>query len=175
MSSGSQRNLARAAGAALGIGLVVVLLAVSRPGAAGSPLPAAVRFAVAPVGELEVDPAAPRPVLADSVRPGGPRAVGSFLVRNQTGDDLAVALEGVADSTELNGLLRLRVLIGTRLAADGTLEDLLRRPLRLQLGSGEGVRLRLEAWLPGSVLSGYEGALVEVSLDPASQVLGGSR
>ena len=101
--------------------------------------------------------------------------MGSFLVRNQTGDELAVALEGVADSTELNGLLRLRVLIGARLAADGTLEDLLRRPLSLRLGSGQRVRLRLEAWLPGSVLSGYEGALVEVSLDPATQVLGGSR
>ncbi len=71
MSSRSQRNLARAAGAALGIGLVVVLIGISRPGAAGSPLPAAVRFAVAPVGELEVDPASPRPVLAGSVRPGG--------------------------------------------------------------------------------------------------------
>jgi hypothetical protein len=175
MSSRSQGTLARAAGAALGIGLVVLLLGTSHPGAAGSPLPAAVRFAVAPVGELEVDPVAPRPVLADSVRPGGRRATGSFLVRNQTGDALAVALGGVADSTELNGLLRLRVLIGTRLVTDGTLEDLLRRPLRLQLGSGQSVRLRLEAWLPGSVLSGYEGTLVEVSLDPASEVLGGSR
>ncbi len=61
------------------------------------------------------------------------------------------------------------------MAADGTLEDLLRRPLRLRLGSGQGVRLRLEAWLPGDVLSGYEGALVEVSLDPAPRVIGGSR
>lgn len=164
----------RAAGALLGLALAVTLLLVSRPGAAGAGAPAAVSFAIAPVGELEVVPSPPRPVLeARSLRPGGARASGAFSVRNQTGEDLAVALRAEADSTALNGLLRVRVRSGGRVLADSTLEGLRVRPIRLWLASGQRARLRLEAWLPGQVLDGYEGALVDVALTPSLRVLGG--
>jgi hypothetical protein len=176
MNPSAHRNLARGAGVLLGVGLAVFLLLTSRPGAAGSPLPATIRVAVAPTGELEISPAPPRPaLLAPSLRPGGERAAGGFGLRNQTGSDLAITLKAEANSTALNGLLRVRVRIGGSLAADTTLQGLRRRPIRLRLDSGQGNYLRLEAWLPKDILSGYEGRLVTVSLVPAVRTLGGSR
>lgn len=174
MNPSAQRNLARAAGALLGLTLAVTLLLVSRPGAAGTGAPAAVRVAIAPVGELEIVPAPPRPVLeARSLRPGGPRAGGAFSVRNQTGESLAVALRADVSSTALNGLLEVRVRNGGRVLSESTLESLRVRPLRLQLASGERTSLSIEAWLPAQVLEGYEGALAEITLTPRLQTLGG--
>ena len=177
MEPRAQRNLARLAGALLGVGLAVALLVASRPGAAISPAPASVRFELAPRGELETTPAPPRPVLvARGLRPAGPRAGAALAIRNQTGEALALALRAKADTTALDGLLRLRLREGARVLADTTLEGLGLRPARLRLGSGQRARLRLEAWLPAEVLSGYEGARVEVSLEPAlRRGAGGSR
>ncbi|MGD9736552.1 MAG: hypothetical protein AB7V58_13260 [Solirubrobacterales bacterium] len=176
MNPSAHRNLARGAGVLLGVGLAAFLLLSSRPGAAGSPLAATVRVAVAPTGELEISPAPPQPALvAPSLRPGGERAAGGFGLRNQTGSGLAVALKAEANSSALNGLLRVRVGVGGRQVADTTLEGLRRRPLRLRLDSGQGTHLRLEAWLPKDVLGGYEGRLVTVSLVPKATRLGGGR
>jgi hypothetical protein len=150
------------------------LLLVSRPGAAGAGAPAAVGFAIAPVGELEVAPAPPRPLLeARSLRPGGPRASGAFTIRNQTGENLAVALRAEVDSTALNGLLEVRVRGDGRLLAESSLEGLRVRPIQLRLASGQRTRLGLEAWLPARVLDGYQGALVDVTLTPHLRTLGG--
>lgn len=167
-------NVARLAGALIGVGLAVALLLWSRPDANGSPLGATVRVEVAPSGELEVTPPFPRPVMvAGSLWPGGPRAVRRFRLRNQTGTELAVALRALPSSSALNGLLRVRVSDGGEPLAATTLEGLQRRPIRLRLASGQASRLRLEAWLPRDVLSGYEGRLVEVSLVPEIHPAGG--
>ncbi|HEU4463046.1 MAG TPA: hypothetical protein VFR75_10695 [Solirubrobacterales bacterium] len=164
----------RAAGALVGLALAVTLLLVSRPGAAGAGAPAAVSFAIAPAGELEVTPPPPRPLLeVRALRPGGARARGAFSIRNQTGEDLAVALRAEVDSTALNGLLEIRVRSDGRSLAESTLEGLRVRPIQLQLASGQRARLDLEAWLPSQVLEGYEGALVDVVLTPRLRVLGG--
>ncbi|HEY6729747.1 MAG TPA: hypothetical protein VI039_01850 [Solirubrobacterales bacterium] len=174
MNPSAQRNLARAAGALLGLALAVTLLLISRPGAAGAGAPAAVSVAIAPAGELEVVPAPPQPVLeVRSLRPGGPRASGAFTVRNQTGESLGVTLRAEVDSTALNGLLEVRVVSGGRLLAESSLESLRVRPLRLQLASGQRRGVRLEAWLPAQVLDGYEGALVDVTLTPELRTLDG--
>jgi hypothetical protein len=175
MNPSAQRNLARAAGALLGLTLAVTLLLVSRPGAVGAGAPAAVSVAIAPVGELEITPPPPRPVLeARALRPGGPRASGAFAVRNQTGEDLAVALRADVDSTALNGLLEVRVTSGGRVLAESSLESLRVRPPQLRLASGERARLNFEAWLPAQVLEGYEGALVDITLTPRLRTLGGA-
>jgi hypothetical protein len=173
MNPSAQRNLARAAGALLGLTLAVTLLLVSRPGAADAGAPASLSVAIAPVGELEISPAPPQPVLeARSLRPGGPPASGAFTVRNQTGEDLTVVLRADVSSTALNGLLEVRIQSGGRVLSESTLESLRVRPLRLQLNSGEGIPLSIEAWLPAQVLEGYEGALVDVTLTPRLQTLG---
>jgi hypothetical protein len=174
MNPSAQRNVARAAGALLGVCLAAALLLASRPGAHAAPFPASVRVVVAPTGELEVAPPPPRPALVGTgLRPGGPRASGGFLIRNQTGGELAVALRADADSTALNGLLRVRVQSGGHPLAETSLEGLELHPIRLRLASGQRVRLGLEAWLPGDVLSGYEGSEVEVSLTPQLRRVGG--
>ena len=173
MNPSAQRNVARAAGGLLGVCLAAALLLASRPSANAAPFPASVRVVVAPTGELEVVPPPPRPALAGhALRPGGPRASGGFLIRNQTGGELAVALKAEADSTTLNGLLRVRVRSGSRVLADTTLEGLELRPIGLRLASGQRARLKLEAWLPRDVLSGYEGSEVEVSLSPQPRRVG---
>lgn len=172
MNPRAQRNLARTAGALLGLTLAVTLLLVSRPGAVGAGAPAALSVAIAPVGELELTPPPPRPVLeARSLRPGGPRASGAFAIRNQTGETLAVALRADMDSTALNGLLEVRVRSGEQVLAESSLESLRVRPPRLRLASGELARLSFEAWLPAQVLEGYEGALVDITLTPQLQTL----
>jgi hypothetical protein len=175
MNPSAQRNLARAAGALLGLTLAVTLLLVSHPGAVGAGAPAAVSVTIAPVGELEVSPPPPRPVLeARSLRPGGPRAGGAFAVRNQTGEILAVALRADVDSTALNGLLEVRVRNEERVLSESTLESLRVRPLQLRLASGERAHLSMEAWLPAQVLEGYEGAIVDITLTPQLRTLGGA-
>lgn len=175
MNPSAQRNLARAAGALLGLTLAVMLLLVSRPGAVGAGAPAAVSVTIAPAGELEVLPPPPRPVLETrSLRPGGPVATGAFTVRNQTGEDFAVALRADVSSTALNGLLEVRVRSGERVLAESTLESLRVRPLQLRLASGERAQLSIEAWLPAQVLEGYEGALADITLTPYLRTLGGA-
>ena len=169
-------NLVRGAGAVLGVGLALALLVFSRPGAAGSPLAAEVRFEVASVGELEVRPGPPQAVVvAADLRPGGERAADSFGVRNQTGTGLAVELVARPDSTALDGLLRVKAWEDGRLLADTTLGGLRARPLPLRLASGEEARLRLQVWLPREVLSGHEAQLVDVALKPELRPLGGGR
>jgi hypothetical protein len=175
MNPSAQRNLARTAGALLGLALAVTLLLVSRPGAVGAGAPAALSVAIAPVGELEIAPPPPRPLLeARSLRPGGPAAVGALAVRNQTGDSLAVALRAEVDSTALNGLLEVRVRSGGSVLAESSLESLRVRPLQLRLASGERARLNFEAWLPAEVLEGYEGAIVDVTLTPQLRTIEGA-
>jgi hypothetical protein len=175
MNPSAQRNLVRTAGALLGLGLALLLLLASRPGAASTPAAAWLRVAVSPAGELEIEPAPPRPLLdVRGLRPGGPAAAAGFSIRNQTGQGLELALEADADSTALNSLLRVSLRSGGRALADGTLEDLTLRPIRLRLGSGERAPLRLRAWLPADVLDGYAGTRVEVALNPVVRPSGGA-
>jgi hypothetical protein len=167
-------NGARTAGAALGMGLALALVLVSLPAASSSPLPATVRVTLAPVGELEVTPPPPRPVLlASALRPGTGAASADFQVRNQTGSDLKVVLRTGADSTALDGLLRIRFSQGARTLADTTLQGMRQRPLGLRLRSGERARLRIQVWIPSDVPAGFEGRLVHVSMVPAVSAAGG--
>jgi hypothetical protein len=174
MDSRFQKNLARTAGAILGVGLALTLILASRPGASASPLPATLRVSIMPAGELEVTPASPEPVLvADSLLPGDGPTDGEFQVRNQTGSTLAIGLRSSADSTALDGLARIRLTDGGRSLADTTLQGMKLRPAVLRLASGARVRLRLEAWIPRDVLSGYEGRLVNVSMVTTVRAVGG--
>jgi hypothetical protein len=172
----SHNNVARVAGAILGLGIALAVLLASRPGAVDSPLPTTVRVAIAPVGELEVTPTPPDPIFfADSLLPGRPPTGREFQIRNQTGSDLAIGLTTTADSTALNGLLRLKLSANGRPLADTTLQGMRQRPVDLDLASGARSRLRLEAWIPKNVLGGYEGRLVRVSFIPNVGIPGGRR
>jgi hypothetical protein len=174
MSPNFHNNIARTAGALLGLGLALAFLVTARPGANASPLPAAIRVAMAPTGELAVTPAFPRPVLsADALLPGRRPAHSSFLLRNQTSSPLAIGLRATASSTALDGSLRLKLTAGGKPLADTTLQGMKQGIPGLDLSSGEQSRLRLTAWIPSDVLSGYEGRRVNVSLVPAVRIAGG--
>lgn len=163
----------RVAGALFGVALALVLLVVSRPGAASSPLPASVRFGLAPNGELELTPAPPSSrFLHSSLRPGGRAAEGNFAIRNQTGTPLAVRLRAKPNSPALNGLLRVELRGGGAVLADTTLQGLSLHPPSLRLGSGQRLGVHLRAWIPADVLNGYEGRLVGVSLVTATRAIG---
>ena len=173
--NGSRTNLIRVAGTLIGATVVLALLLAARPGAHGSPLPASVRVLVAPTGELEVTPPPPHPVLVGhSLRPGGRSVASTFGVRNQTGQHLAVELRAKADSSALNGLLRLRLSANGRALADTTLQGVEQNAVGLNLASGAQSSLRIEAWIPANVRSGYEGRAVTVSLQPTLRNIGGT-
>jgi len=176
MSPNFHNNIARATGALLGLGLALAFLVAARPGANASPLPASVRVSIAPIGELAVRPVFPKPVLsANSLRPGRRPAHATFALRNQTASPLAVGLRATADSTALDGLLRLKLSADGKPLADTTLQGMEQGIPGIHLASGKLSRLRLEAWLPRDVLSGYEGIRVDVSLVPAVRIVGGRR
>jgi hypothetical protein len=174
MNSRTDKNSVRAAGAILGIGLALALLIASRPGADASPLPATLRVAMAPVGELEVAPSLNHPVfVAHSLMPGRPPASGSLRIRNQTGSALAVGLRTSVDSTALDGLVRIRLSVDGRPLVDTTVQGMGQRPVGLRLESGARARLDLEVWIPSDILSGYEGRLVNMTLAPQVHPIGG--
>jgi hypothetical protein len=167
---------ARLAGLLVGAGIVAVLVLASRPTASVPWLTARASFSVATTGELEVVPASPGPVLvARSLRPGGMRSVAGFEVRNQTGETLDVGLRARPDSTALDGLLRVRLSAGGATLANTTLQGLGHGSATgVRIPSGASRRLRLEAWLPGTVGPGYEDRQVDVSLIPQlTRVTGG--
>jgi hypothetical protein len=167
-SNRSQR-VARAVGGALGLGLAVAVVLGARPSASADGLTATVRFSAPTSGELAVTPAAPQPFLvANSLRPGGNPAIGSFDIHNQTGRRMALAFRVHPSSGALNGLVQVRLSAGGRSLARTSLQGMLDGiQTSLQLPSGATRGFRLEAWMPRTVGDGYEGRLVDVSMIPA--------
>jgi hypothetical protein len=157
----------RVIGLLVGAGAAVVLLVATRPAAELTAAPASVRISVPTTGELEASPTAPKPALESrAIRPGQGAQTASFSVRNQTGTELAVTFAADGGSTELDGLLRVRLSAGDVLA-DTTLQGLRKGTAdQLILPSGAERRVRIRAWIPGSISSGYEGRRAEFELTP---------
>jgi hypothetical protein len=173
MAAISATGIARVAGVLLGAGVALLLLIASRPSANFARLPASASFTIPLTGELEVTPAAPRPVLkAPALMPGDPPAVASFTVRNQTGTTLAVGFRAHAAARDLDGLLRIRLRAGNRMLADTTLQGLRGGSAStLRLRSGAALAVSVQAWIPDG-LNDYEGRDVAVDLTPALRQAG---
>jgi len=101
---------------------------------------------------------------APSLLPG--KAItGSATLRNQTGVPMSVRLRALPSTHDLDPLLHVRVGGVQGLLYDGSLQGLRNgstRPLRL--ASGQSSRLSLQASLPSSVSSGYQGRIVDITL-----------
>jgi hypothetical protein len=168
MNFTQHRAIPRALGALAGIALAAGLVATARPSDEVPSLPASARFTVPLSGELAVDPAFPRPVLeAAGLRPDGPHAAASFDLRNQTGKTLGVAFRAKSGASGLDGLLRVRLRSAGKTIADATLQGLRAgSDVPVELASGAGAEIRVEAWIPVSVDSGYESRSANVSLVP---------
>jgi hypothetical protein len=152
----------------LGICAAAALTVAARPaGGHGEALPASLSLAALQDGAVEVSPAAPAAVLrSPRLRPGG-HASGVLRLRNQTGTELQLGLRGRPSSTALDGLVRVQVIAGHRELSNTTLQGLRKgTEASIPLAPRESARLRVRAWLPASIETGYEGREVKVMLQP---------
>jgi hypothetical protein len=162
------RRLPRLVGVALGACLAVATIVLALPGhGRGGVLPATLNVAVRAGGAIAATPAEPNVVLhASDLRPGAGGA-GAFELANQAGRGLRVSLRATASSTALDGVVRLRVRAGRRTLADETLGQLRAAgSATLPIPRGASRAVRVSAWIPSEVETGYEGRYVRVELLP---------
>lgn len=173
MSASAADRFTRAIGAAIGLGLIVALIVAARPASGhGGVLPASLRFSATLDGSVAIAPAAPRPLLVSGPMRPGSDAGGTLTVRNQTGAALAVRLRAQPDSTALDGIAQVRLVSGGRTLSEGTLQALRQGTTEaLRLGPGAAARVRIVAWIPAEVETGYEGRQVAVALEPVEEPL----
>jgi hypothetical protein len=110
---------------------------------------------------------------ADGLRPGSPRRAGTFSLRNQTSETLAIEFRAEAAATGLDGLVRVRLSSADATLAATTLQGLRAgSEIPLELASGSAAEVRVEAWIPASIDSGYESRTAAVALIPVSTEVG---
>jgi hypothetical protein len=173
MSASAVDRFTRAIGAAIGLGLVAALIVAARPaGGHGGVLPAELRFTAGLDGAVAIEPAAPRPLLASGPMRPGSHASGTMTVSNQTGATLAVRLRATPSSTALDGTAMVRLASAGRTLAEGTLQALRQGTAEaLRLQPGAAARVKVIAWIPAEVETGYEGRHVAVALEPVEEPL----
>src|SRR3954470_3332384 len=173
MSTFAADRFTRAIGAAIGLGLVAALIVMARPaGGHGGVLPASLRFTATLDGAVAVEPAAPKLLLASGPMRPGSHAGGALTLRNQTGAVLAVRLRARPSSTALDGTAHVRLVSRGAVLADGTLQALRRGTAEaVRLQPGGAARVRVLAWIPAEVETGYEGRNVAVALEPVEVAL----
>jgi hypothetical protein len=172
---GESSRLPRLAGGALGVCLAIAAIVLALPGRGrGGVLPATLDVAVRGGAAIASAPAAPNVVLhAGGLRPGAAGRAGAFELANQAGQGLRVSLRATASSTALDGIVRLRVRAGRRTLADETIGQLRAggsAPLPIPPGGRRAVRV--SAWIPGEVETGYEGRDVRLELLPTPAAAG---
>jgi len=173
MSTSATDRFTRAIGAAIGLGLVAALIVAAHPaGGHGGVLPASLRFTAALDGAVAADPAAPKPLLASGPLRPGSHARGGFTLRNETGETLAVRLRAKPSSTALDGIAQVRLVSRGVVLSEGTLQALRQGTTEaLRLAPGAAARVRVVAWIPAEVETGYEGRDVAVALEPVEETL----
>jgi hypothetical protein len=173
MSTLATDRFTRAIGAAIGLCLVAALIVAARPaGGHGGVLPASLRFTATLDGAVAASPAAPKPLLASGpLRPGN-HAEGAFSLRNQTGETLAVRLRAQPSSTALDGIAQVRLQSRGAVLFEGTLQALRQGTTEtMKLRPTAAARVRVTAWIPAEVETGYEGRRVAVALEPVEEAL----
>jgi hypothetical protein len=164
-----RKRLPRAAGGLLGACLALTTIVLALPsGGRGGVLPASLDVAVRAPAALAVTPAAPRPLLhAKAMRPGGPGAAAELELANQTGQRLRVGFRATISSSALDGMVRVRIASHGRTLVDEMLAQLRSgTESSFSLPRGASRTLRLSAWIPGEVETGYEGRHVRLELVP---------
>jgi len=173
MSTSTADRFTRAIGAAIGLALIAALIVMARPaGGHGGVLPASLRFTATLDGAVAATPAAPKPLLASGPMRPGSHARGAFALRNETGETLAVRLRARPNSTALDGTAQVRLESRGVVLFEGTLQALRQGTAEaLRLRPGGSAPVRVLAWIPAEVETGYEGREVAVSLEPAEETL----
>ncbi len=157
-----------------GVGLCLLALAAWRLPTSGSPPGLDLRLIVVPPGELTVDTAG---VIASAraMQAGDEAAQGAIEMSNIAGRDLLVRPVALPSAKGLARTVRLRVSGGGRTLAAGTLASLERpRGPGIEIPAGTSRRIEVSAWMPPEAI-GYRGRILDVTLEPRSQPLGGGR
>jgi hypothetical protein len=157
-------RLARRLGAVLGICLAAAALISWRVPGGERTLGADVSVEALETGEVGVAP--PRPFVSVPSLVPGASASGAVTLRNQTGVRLALRLRALPSTHDLDPILGVRVSSGGRTLYDGNLGGLRAagaRPLRL--APAESARIQVRASLPKGLRSGFQGRIVDVSLE----------
>lgn len=161
-----RRRGERAAGAAgLAVGVAVVLLLVSGWRVAGGDgrLGADLFFSVGPTGELAVTPSGPF-LRATGLLPGQ-RADADLRLRNQTGSAIAVSLRALPERRDLDGLLLVTVRTQGRTLFSGQLGRLRAWSRPFRIGAGGHATLEFAASLPSDLDVGYQGRIASVPFE----------
>lgn len=173
MSTSATDRFTRAIGAAIGLALVAALIVAARPaGGHGGVLPASLRFSAALDGAVAAEPAAPQPLLVSGPMRPGSHARGDFTLSNQTGETLAVRLRAKPSSTALDGTAQVRLESRGVVLSEGTLQALRQGTTEaVRLAPGATAPVKVVAWIPAEVETGYEGRDVTVALEPQEETL----
>lgn len=166
-----ERTPTRLAGAVLGVCIAVAAIVLALPsGGRGGVLPATLDVAVRTGGAIAATPAAPNVVLhAGELRPGNGAEAADFDLDNESGRPLTVSFSAAASSTALDGLVRVAIRSAGKEALEANVGELQAGDLgSLVLRPGERRSLRVAAWIPGEVETGYEGRRVRLELVPAA-------
>jgi hypothetical protein len=160
-------RLVRPLGLVLGVVLAATALVSWRVPGGERSLGADVQVEALQTGAIGVAPLHPF-LSVPSLLPGR-SANGAVTLRNQTGVAMAVRLRAMPSTRDLDGLLRVRVSDARTVLYDGTLGGLRAtgtNPLRLAAGRSD--KLNLQSSLPSSLRSGFQGRIVDVSLQITS-------
>jgi hypothetical protein len=163
MKSSTHTRWAKRLGIALGVALAGAALAAWRVPGGESTLGADVRVDAVQTGEIGVSPLRPF-VTAVSLLPGA-HADGNVALRNQTGVPLRVRLRALPSTPDLDPLLRVRIENGSQTLFTGSLGELRRAdsaPVLLAPGASRKLSVRVS--LPAGVRSGFQGRIVDVTL-----------
>lgn len=161
-------RLTRVVAVAIGFSLVALAIVMARPaGGHGGVLPASLRISAGQDGAVAITPAAPKSLLVSGPMRPGSQASGRMQLRNETGKKLAIGLRAEPSSTALDGIARVKITAAGRTLADTTLQALRQGTAgRLRLAPGAAASVRVRAWIPAEIETGYEGASVDVLLSP---------
>jgi hypothetical protein len=156
-------RVARLVGILVGVAIAIALLIAWRVPGGERTLGADVRIEALQSGEIGAQPLHPF-VSSPSLLPGA-SAAGDVTVRNQTGVPLALRLRALPSTRDLDQLLVVRVNAGKRALYDGNLAGLrmgATAPLVLKAASAQ--RLHVTASLPAGLRTGFQGRILDVSL-----------
>lgn len=159
---------ARAAGVLTGLAAFAALVVGTRLPPGPEVLGVDVTIAIAPTGELGVQPAGP--VLIESgLRPGQDPGRHATQVMNRTGQPLLVTIKARPNGDDLDGALHLDLHLDSQPLWSGAERDLRSSGVQFRLEPGHDMRLGLAAAVPADA-ERWSGRVVNVDLVLSSVV-----
>jgi len=161
---------ARVAGVLTGLAAFAALVIGTRLPPGPEVLGADVTIAIAPTGELGVQPAGPV-FIESGLRPGQPPRQHATQVMNRTGRPLLVTVKTRPNGDDLDGALQLDLQGNRQPLWSGAERDLRSTGLQFRLEPGRDIRLGVAAAVPAEAQR-WSGRVVNIDLVLSSAVVG---